>query len=221
MSNVAAIHFRLLEQRLCLTALLDFNCFSWINCVFLETKYKSDFSEFLIIAGKDVIKSSSTHKTKSTGYISNSKIGWILHRKGPEKPNVPADTSAGSSVGFQSVEMKAKFSAGTRGNKFSPDVEKVKKLQWQAGKNISKMNPEHDNWSLLSCPWEPGALWTGAGGWTRGGGGRRAAFHAGGDKVGPIIRYQLKRRQGSWTSFFSQKCFPPRGTGCCGTIIKL
>lgn len=74
---------------------------------------------------------------------------------------------------------------GTRGNKFSSAVEKVQKLQWQAGKSISKMNPEHNNWSLRSCSWVPGALWTGAGGWTRGG------------AEGCISRW---RRQG-WTDY--------------------
>lgn len=48
---------------------------------------------------------------------------------GPDKENVPAAVSDGSSAGIQSVETKAKFSAGTRGSKFSPDVEKVQKLQ--------------------------------------------------------------------------------------------
>lgn len=92
-------------------------------------------------------------------------------------------------------------------------LEKVQRLPWQAGKNIGKMNCEHSDCSWLSLLAAPGALWTGAGG--IGGG------CAGGDELGQIICCQLKRQQGSWTSLFSKKCFPPRGTGCYGTIIKL
>lgn len=101
-------------------------------------------------------------------------------------------------------------------SKFSSNAGKVQRLPWQAGKNIGKMNCEHSDCSSLSCSKRPGLFEPGLVEQR----GERIVGHAGGDEVGRIICWQLKRQQGSWTSLFFKKCFPPEGQGAMGQSLS-
>lgn len=57
-------------------------------------------------------------------------------------------------------------------------------------------------------------------GWWNMGGRGGVVVRTGGDEVGRVICCQLKRQQGSWTSFFLKKCFPPEGQDAVGPSLS-
>lgn len=113
---------------------------------------------------------------------------------------VPCEVMWGQSLSWATGKQQC-------ASKFSSNAGKVQRLPWQAGKNIGKMNCEHGNCSSLSCSKRPGQFEPGL--VEQGGRGLWVAH--GGDEGGRIICCQLKRQQGSCTSFFFKKVFfPPR-----------
>lgn len=84
--------------------------------------------------------------------------------------------------------------------KFSSNAGKVQRVEWQAGKNIGKMNCEYSGYFSLSLLWTPRVFSAGTG--EINGGLAETVQHTGGDEVGRISCWELKRQQGLWTSCF-------------------
>lgn len=70
----------------------------------------------------------STHTTESFGCLSDLEEYIQSFIRTGLKKKVSLQTWVMDLL-LEGVEMKAKFSPGTRGNKFAPDVEKGQKLQ--------------------------------------------------------------------------------------------